>query len=167
MMHPKINFKYLFILLVVSVFLLIYPWTKEVKVFRAKDLTWKILKSSVKTNQFDVKTFTFYGKYQLNEEINKLNGREIKIKGFFKKEKHGDETDYILTETVTNVCFACDHDEHYNLIQLFPNFDEINIFNNIKDDTMIEVYGNFEINRNKKFHSVFLLKNVFLTKQLN
>lgn len=167
MMHSKINFKHFFILFLVSVFLLIYPWTKEVKEFRAEDVTWEVLKSAVKTNRFDLKTFSFYGKYQLNDEIQKLDGREIKIKGFFKSEKHGEVLDYFLTETVTNVCFACDHDEHYNYIQFFPNFNETDIFKDLKNDTLIEVFGKFQINQNRNFHSVFLLKNVYFTKQFN
>jgi len=166
-MYRKIKLKYIFLLTSVSIFLFIFPWTKEVKVFRAEDITWDILKSANKIKKFNPRTFAFSPQFELNDEILKLNGQKIRIKGFYKKEKHFDETDFILTETVTEVCFACDHDEHYNLIQLIPTIDEIKSFDTLKNDKMIEVSGIFEITEKNNFHSVFLLKNAHLTKIFN
>lgn len=166
-MYLKYNYKYIFLLFFVSIFLLIFPWTKQVKAYRAEDVNWDILKSAEKVKKFDSRTFTFLPLFKLNDKILKLNGQKIRIKGFYKKEKHTDETDFFLTETVTEVCFVCDHDEHYNFIQMFPDIDEIKSFDTLKNDKMIEVTGNFEINRKKSFHSVFLLKNANLTKIFN
>jgi len=166
-MHLKSNYKYIFLLVFASICLFIFPWTKQVKTFRAKDVNWDILKSAVKVKKFNSRTYTFSPIFKLNYKILKLNNKEIRIKGFYKKEKHADETHFILTENLTNVCFACDHDEHYNFIQMFPGNDEIKSFDTLKNDKMIEVTGNFEINRKKSFQSVFLLKNAHLIKIFN
>jgi len=155
---------YILLLSVVVVFLFVYPWTKEVHTFRAKDVNWEILKSAVKTKTFDKKTFSFYQKYELNRKIQNLNNKEIRIKGFLKKEKIGKQIDFLLTETVTNVCFGCDHDEHYNLIQLFPQKNEIQIFDTLQNDKMINVSGIFEINQKQYSRFVFLLKKVHFEK---
>ncbi len=161
------NFKIIrFILLAaVAVFFFIFPWTKEIKNFRAKDVTWNILKSAKKINKFNTKTFTFLPKFQLNEEILELNGKEIRIKGFFKKEIHDKHPDFILTETVTDVCFMCNHDEQYNFMELIVEPDEKQFFDSLKDDTMIYVSGIFKINQKSNNYPIFLLKNTHLERK--
>ncbi len=154
------------ILLFLSIvlFLFIYPWTKEVTVFRAEDVNWDILKSVKKTNVFDKQIFAFNKHYELNKKIKNLNGKKIRIKGFLKKESHNGHIDFLITETVTNVCFICDHDEHYNMIQLFPKNNELKVFKNLKNDSLIQTSGIFKISENNTDTSFFSMINVELIK---
>jgi len=166
-MKKNIKINRLLILIAVSVFFFIFPWTKEVKIFSAKDVNWEILKSVKKVEKFDSKSFAFSPQFQLNDEILKLNGQKISIKGFFKKEIHHNHSDFIITETVTDVCFMCDHDEHYNLIKLIPETNEKQFFNSLKNDTLIQVSGIFELNQEPNAHSIFLLKDARSENFLN
>ncbi len=166
MMKPnqKIKINRLLLLFAAVFFLFIFPWTKNITIFRAENITWDILKSAVKTNKFDSHSFSFVPAYKLNDEIKKLNKKEIIIEGFFKKEAHKTGTEYILTETVTEVCFACDHDTHYNMIQLIPDAEQKILFDTLPNDTLIKVRGIFQINNKKNAQSVFLLKKTHLEK---
>ncbi len=166
-MMRKIKLNQLLLLVAVAIFLFMYPWTKELKIFRAKDVNWEILKSAEKVKKFNTETFGFSPQYKLTDEILHLDGQKINIKGFFKKEIHGNHTDFIITETVTDVCFMCDHDEHYNMIQLLPEITEKKIFDTLRNDTLIKLTGIFEINRKTGAHSGFLLKEAHLETILN
>ncbi len=163
-LKQKITINRLLLLFAVVIFLFIFPWTKNITIFRAENITWSILKSAVKTNEFDSHSFSFVPNYQLNDKIKKLNKKEIIIEGFFKKEEHKIGTEYILTETVTEVCFACDHDTHYNMIQLIPDAEQKIFFDILPNDTLIKVKGIFQINNKKNAQYVFLLKNAHLEK---
>ena len=61
----------------------------------------------------------------------------------------------------------CDHDEHYNMIQLFPDSNAAVIFDTLRNDILIKVSGIFEINQKTGAHSVFLLKEAHLENILN
>jgi hypothetical protein len=88
-----------------------------------------------------------------------LDQKFVTIKGFLKKEKHGKGIDLILTETVTDVCFMCDHDEHYCYIQLLPDTKDSKLYT-LKDDDYIEVEGLFFIKRDYENKPSFQLKNI-------
>ncbi len=154
------------LLIVIVFFLIIYPYTKEVKVFRAKDTHWDILNHAKKYKEFDPRIFALTQTYEFPEEVLSLDGEEIRIKGFIKKHKHGEHIDILLTEIVTDVCFMCNHDEHYNLIMLEPENKNSKLFN-LENDVLIKVKGKFKINKVKDAHSVYVLKNVELEKVLN
>jgi len=166
-MKNNIKINRLLILIAVTAFFFIFPWTKEVKIFRAKDVNWEILKSVKKVEKFDSKSFAFSPQLQFNDEILKLNGQKISIKGFFKKEIQNNHSDFIITETVTDVCFMCDHDEHYNLIKLIPGTNEKQFFNKLKNDTLIQVSGIFKLNQESNAHSIFLLTDARLENFVN
>jgi len=165
MRKNKIN--QILLLAAVAVFLFIYPWTKELIIFRAKDVNWEILKSAEKVKKFNAETFGFLPQYKLTDEILQLDGQKINIKGFLKKEIHGNHKDFIITETVTDVCFMCNHDEHYNMIQLHPDLTDKKLFDTLRNDVLVKVSGIFEINQKKGAHSVFLLKQAHLENILN
>ncbi len=147
-------------------FLIIYPYTKEVKIFRAKDANWDVLNHTKKYKKFDPRIFALTQTYEFPEEVLNLEGEQISIKGFIKKHKHGDHSDLLLTETVTDVCFMCNHDEHYNMIMLKPNNLNSKI-SSLGDDTFIKVKGKLKINKGKNAHSVYVLENVELETILN
>ncbi len=163
-MFLKFNINYLLTVITVTLGLIIYPWTKEIDKFRADDVTWDILSLTIKTEKFDVSSFSFLPNYKISEEIKKLDGQKIRINGFFKKEGHAGHLDYFLTETVTDVCFMCNHDEHYNFIKLIPETENKQLFDTLKNDKLIKVSGVFEINTKIKAHPIFLLKKVRLDK---
>lgn len=147
-------------------FLIIYPYTKEINIFRAEDISWNIINQTKKYKEFDLQRFTLRNTYNFSGEVLAMDGKEIAIKGFIKKQKHGTHTDIILTETVTDVCFMCDHDEHYNLIFLNVDSKDSNLYD-IKDDAYIKVEGVFKINNDKKQHYVYQLNNVKLESIIN
>ncbi|NPA44743.1 MAG: hypothetical protein GXO49_04345 [Chlorobi bacterium] len=147
-------------------FLIIYPYTKEINIFRAKDITWDILNQTKKYKKIDIKDFKLFQSYDFSKEVLEMDGKKIAIKGFIKKENHGKHTDIILTETVTDVCFMCNHDEHYNMILLKPASKQSELFN-IKDDAYIKVEGVFSINKEKNNNSVYQLNNAKLKELIN
>lgn len=158
-MFKKKNRILLFITIVF--FLIIYPYTKKVKVFRAKDTNWDILNHTKIYKEFDPGTFALTQTYEFSEDILNLAGKEIRIMGFIKKQKHGEHVDILLTETVTDVCFMCNHDEHYNMILLKPENVNSDLYK-LKDDILIKVKGRFKINKEKEAHFVYVLENVIL-----
>jgi len=154
------------ILLSVVFFLIIYPYTKEVKIFRAEDASWDILNHTKKYKEFDSRTFALLQSFDFTKEILEMDGKEISIKGFVKKHKHGDHNDIVITETVTDVCFMCNHDEYYNMIMLKP-FSKTSKLYNLKDDAYIKVQGIFKVNKGENVHSVYELNNAELEKFIN
>ena len=154
------------ILFSVVLFLIIYPYTKDIKIFRAKDTSWDVLNQTKKYKEFDFQKFQLQNMYNFSQEVLNMDGKKIAIKGFLKKQKHGTHTDIILTETVTDVCFMCNHDEHYNMILLKPNSHKSELFN-INDDAYIKVEGVFKINKDKNKHSVYQLNNAKLEEFIN
>lgn len=149
-----------------ALFLIIYPYTKEIKKFRAEDINWDILNNTKKYKEFDTRTFSIQQTYKFSEDVLEMNGKKIIIKGFIKKDKHNKHQDIIITETVTDVCFMCNHDEHYNMIVLNPKKKNSKLYN-IKDDSYIEVEGFFMVNTNKNAHSVYSLNSAELKEFLN
>ncbi len=133
----------LILLFSVAVFLFIYPWTKEPKHFRAEDVNWEILKSAGRIKKFDFERSAFVDYLRLGDSVRKLNGKKIIIKGFYKKELHEGKMHMLLTETVTDVCFMCSHDEHYEAAELIPEPGEGKFFESLKDDEFIRVSGIF------------------------
>ena len=156
------------ILLITSglLFIIIFPYTKEIETFKAEDVNWDIISRVKKIKEFDPKVFAFKETYEFTEEINDLDNSHILIKGFIKKHKHSDHIDLILTEKVTDVCFMCNHDEHYNMIQINSLIDSSD-FLNIKNDTYIKIQGIFKINKSHKNHPVFTMEDVVLKGIIN
>jgi len=154
------------ILFSVVLFLIIYPYTKEINIFRAEDISWNILNQTTKYKEIDLKKFTMLQTYKFSKQVLAMDGKRISIKGFIKTEKHGEHKDIILTETVTDVCFMCNHDEHYNLIFLNIDSTDSELYD-IEDDAYIEVEGIFKINKDKKKHYVYQLNNVKLENFIN
>ena len=149
-----------------ALFLIIYPYTKEIKKFRAEDASWGVLNNTKKYKEFDTRTFTLLQTYKFTDEVLKMDGKNISIKGFVKKHQHGKHIDILITETVTDVCFMCNHDEHYNMIMLNPKLKTSKLYN-LKNDAYIEVVGFFKINKNKNAHSVYTLNNAELKEFIN
>jgi len=147
------NRKHILILLlaVVAVFLIMVPYTKEVKQFASADLTWAMLKKAETSQVFDVQRFGFETKTEYRPEIAALNEKKISVVGFFKREIHGSNTQLLLTETVTHVCANCNHDEHYGAIELRPR--ENSGFE-LPDDALIKVSGTFEYDTAGHLHFI-------------
>jgi hypothetical protein len=156
------------ILLIISfsTFLFLFPYTKIIKKFKAEDVNWDIINTSKQYKEFDPSLFTLKKTYYFSPEIQKLNHSVISIKGFIKNEKHGNHKDLILTESVTDVCFMCDHDKTFRFIKLIPAKPESDLFK-IKNDTYVHVEGIFSINKNDKVHAVFMLENASLIQIIN
>ena len=162
------NLKPLNILLIASFLfiLIIYPYTKEIKLFKANDINWDIINQSKSFKEFDRISFSFQQTYEFSDDILNLDNSVISVKGFIKKHKHFDHNDFLLTETVTDVCFMCNHDEQYNMIRL-NTFSDSSEFKSLKDDTYITVNGIFKINRTNKNHPVFGMDEVVITEIIN
>ncbi len=146
------------------VFMLIYPYSKNVKQFKAQDIQWDLINRSKEINEFNPARFVFEKKWYLSPEVLALDNKLITIKGFIKNEKHGTRSVIIITESVTDVCFMCKHDEMYKFIEIIPDNTE-NQFKKIKNDTYVQVEGIFKINPDHK-HSIFTLEKVNLLRYL-
>ncbi|GEM_PF-2505212 len=155
------NIKIILIFSAVVIFLIIYPYSKEPKIFRINDINWDKLNNSKKYQEFDSRTFGLIQTFEFSEDALKLDGQTIVIKGFLKKHQHGNSKEIFITETVTDVCFMCNHDEDYNMI-LLKLENNATGFNDLTDDTLIKVSGTFRIDKNKNAHSAFILEKVKL-----
>ena len=155
------NANKILLLLSILIFLAIFPYTKKVEIFKAKDVNWDILKNAKRFKQFNPSTFSFLQTFEFTDEILKLDRTYMSIKGFIKRHKHGDHEDIIITETVTDVCFMCNHDKHYNIISI-NSFVNNSDFNKIEDGIFVKIEGIFIINKTDKNHPVFLMKDVVL-----
>jgi len=154
------------LLLSIILFIIIYPYTKTVTVFRAEDTSWDVLNQTRKYKQFDARTFTLIQSFDFTKEVLEMDGKTISIKGFLKKHKHGNHTDIIITETVTDVCFMCNHDEHYNMITLNLTSKKSELYH-LDDDAYVKVEGIFKLNKNKNAHSVYELNSTELKEVIN
>ena len=144
------------LLLIVSglLFLILFPYTKEIDFFKAEDVNWDIINHARKIKIFDPKIFAFKNIYEFSDDILDLDNSQILINGFIKKHKHEGHIDIILTENVTDVCFMCDHDEHYNFIKVYP-VGETSEIDQIKDDSYVRLSGLFKINNTNDEHFAF------------
>jgi len=147
------------ILLICSslIFLIIFPYTKKIEVFKVNDVNWDLINTAITYKKFDPKIFSFKNTYEISDKLMELNNKEITISGFIKHIKHKDHNDIILTESITDVCFMCDHDEHYSYINISESSIKTEL-NDLKNDTFIKLKGIFIIHE-RDDHSLFHLKN--------
>lgn len=143
------------------IFAFIYPYTKEVKQFRTNDITWKILNTTGSVNEFDSKRLKFIPVRKIPAEVEQLNGQLITIKGFYKLNNEHKQNLHTITETVTEVCFMCQHDEHHNIIVL-ENIELDKNFKNIKNDSLIKVSGIFKLKKTDKNNLIYHIENTKL-----
>jgi len=146
------------LILSILIFAIIYPYTKEIEKFRASNITWKILQEKENISEFNANNFAFVKTHKISNKIKKLEGTEIIIDGFFNKGDEHDNNIIYISETVTDVCFMCTHDEHYNAI-ILNGADTITNFDKINKDTYIKVSGIFKINTEKNSHIIYYLEN--------
>ncbi len=146
------------LILSILIFAIIYPYTKEIDRFRASNIAWKTLQEKENISEFNAKSFVFVKTHKISNKIKNLEGTEIIIDGFFNKEDEHDKNIIYISETVTDVCFMCTHDEHYNAI-ILDCADTITVFDKIKKDAYIKVSGIFKINTKKNSHIIYYLEN--------
>jgi hypothetical protein len=154
------NKKFLYSILAVSavIFLFIFPYTKKIETFRTEDVTWEILKETETVNEFKINNFNFVQQKKLSNKILELNGNEISIEGFLLKELNKKDTIYLITETQTEVCFMCNHDEHYNSI-LLENAKNNKEFRKIGNGKLIKIRGIFRIKNNENTKFLYNIEN--------
>jgi hypothetical protein len=151
----NININKLLLIAAVLLFLIIFPYTRHIEKFRANDATWDLLNRSVSYKEFDPKIFSFRETFEISEELKKLNLQTIAIKGFIKKNVHGDHKNIALTENVSDVCFMCDHDNPTVYILITEKVK--GSFDSIADDQLVRLKGIFLIDtyrRQSLFHLV-------------
>jgi len=150
--------KTIFAVVIFFFFLILYPYSKQPAQFRSDDITWKIFHNSNTYKRFDFQNFGFKNVHQINEKIKALDSTQITIKGFIVIEKHGGAKHIILSETVTDACFMCNHDENNPAIQIIPKNKNSKIFR-LKQDDYVKIKGTFAINKNNDDLMTFILKN--------
>lgn len=158
--------KTVFFIIVIAIVLILYPYSKQPAKFRSDDITWQIFSNSKMHKKFDSHNFEFITINQINDEIKALDKNEISIKGFIVVENHGKHKHIILSETVTDACFMCNHDENNPAILLFPNDDKSEIYN-LKQDDFVKIKGTFAINKTNPNLMTFILKNAEIVKNEN
>ena len=150
----KIHINRLLLIAAVLLFLILFPYTRSIDKFRADDVTWDLLNSSVSYKEFDPKIFAFRETFEISEDLKEMHLKEVYIKGFLKKHAHKDHIDIVLTENVSDVCFMCDHDDH--LVYISVHEKNIGSLDSIADDQLIKLKGRFSID-SRSDHSLFHL----------
>ena len=147
-------------------FLFLFPYSKKIKKFKAEDVNWEIINKTKHYKEFDPSRLAFKKTYYYSDELQKLDQSTISIKGFLKKEKHGSHTDLLLTETVTDVCFMCNHDEMFMFIELIPEEKVSKLFG-ITNDAYVQVEGTFHINRENNLLPPFRMEHAKLINTIH
>ena len=160
------NTKILFLVSVIFVILVIIPYTREVDIYTAKDVQWKMFHNNKRYKTFDKQHFHFRTETEISDELRELNQTEISIKGFFHEEMLGKEQVILLTENRLEVCAFCNHEElGYSIILKFRS-DSLFLSEGVQTDSYIEVKGTFFIDDKNEHHSPFVIKNIQSVKKL-
>jgi len=160
----KININRILLIFSGLLFLVLFPYSKEIEIFKTDDINWDIINNAKKFKEFDPRIFAFKETIEYSKDILDLNNSNIVIKGFIKKHKHKDHIDLILTENITDVCFMCDHDELSNHININPVEAD---FYKLKDDSYVKLSGIFKINKNNNRHFAFSISEAKLEDVIN
>ncbi len=158
-----IRTKYILSIISILIFLFLYPYTKEVPVFKSDDVAWSVFINVKTVKEFNYENFSFSPSVSVNEEVEEMNNKNIEIKGFISIHKHDDKKKILLSEKISGVCFMCNHDENYISIEIVPKNKESEIFN-LKPEEYVKVAGKFVINEETE-HFKFSIINAVLTKK--
>ncbi len=161
----NIKTKYILSIGCIVIFIFLYPYTREVPVFKSDDLTWSAFKNIKTVKEFDSESFSFMPVLSVPEKLEALNNKLIKIKGFVLLHKHGDEFKILLSEKLTGVCFMCNHDENYVSIEIIPKNKNSAVYD-LKSEDFVNVKGRFIISEEKK-HIKFSITEAELIEKLN
>ena len=120
---------------------------------------WETLLNDVKVKYvYAVNYDTYLPKLKFGEELKKLDGKEITIKGFFLPVDVTGNA-FVISYNPMDMCFFCDGSGIETIVEISGTEEELRRFKRLKTDNYIIVKGSLELNANNYEHLPYILNN--------
>jgi hypothetical protein len=132
--------------------------------FSDSDMNWKPMLSDVKVRYiWSVKHSSYITRARFGEQVQKLDGQEVTLKGFFLA---ADLTGnlYVLSSNPMATCFFCSAAGIETVVEMEPHPDDLRLFKRLRTDNFIEVKGTLHLNPDDYQRLIYILKDVRLVK---
>lgn len=132
--------------------------------FSDSDQNWKPMLSDVKVRYtWSVKHGSYITRARFGEQVQKLDGQEVTLKGFFlAADLTGDL--YVLSSNPMATCFFCSAAGIETVVEIEPHPDDLRLFKRLRTDNFIEVKGTLHLNPDDFERLIYILKDVRLAK---
>ncbi len=130
----------------------------------SSDDNWKLMLNDVKVRYtWSVKHGAYITRARFGENVQKLDGKEITLKGFFLA---ADLTGnlFVLSANPMATCFFCGVAGIESVVELEPHPDDLRLFKRLRTDNYIEVRGKLELNPDNFERLIYIMKDVRLVK---
>jgi len=125
---------------------------------------WDLLLNDVKIKYFySLKYDALLPKPKFGEELKKLNGQSITLRGFFLPVDITGNV-FVLSYNPMNMCFFCTGDGLQTIIELNVLPEHLQRFKRLKTDNYFEVKGKFKLNADNYEHLIYILDDVEFVK---
>ena len=128
----------------------------------SSDDNWKLMLNDVKVRYtWSVKHGAYITRARFGENVQKLDGKEITLKGFFLA---ADLTGnlFVLSANPMATCFFCGVAGIESVVELEPHPDDLRLFKRLRTDNYIEVRGKLELNPDNFERLIYIMKDVRL-----
>ena len=135
---------------------------------KAQNLTnekvWNLLLNDVKIKYFySLKYDALLPKPKFGEELKKLNGQSITIRGFFLPVDITGNV-FVLSYNPMNMCFFCTGDGLQTIIELNPLPEHLQRLKRLKTDNYFEIKGKLKLNADNYEHLIYIMDEVEFVK---
>lgn len=130
----------------------------------SSDDNWKLMLNDVKVRYtWSVKHGAYITRARFGENVQKLDGKEVTLKGFFLA---ADLTGnlFVLSANPMATCFFCGVAGIESVVELEPHPDDLRLFKRLRTDNYIEVRGKLELNPDNFERLIYIMKDVRLVK---
>jgi len=128
----------------------------------SSDDNWKLMLNDVKVRYtWSVKHGAYITRARFGENVQKLDGKEVTLKGFFLA---ADLTGnlFVLSANPMATCFFCGVAGIESVVELEPHPDDLRLFKRLRTDNYIEVRGKLELNPDNFERLIYIMKDVRL-----
>jgi hypothetical protein len=130
----------------------------------SNDKVWDLLLNDVKIKYFySLKYDALLPKPKFGEELKKLNGQSVTLRGFFLPVDITGNV-FVLSYNPMNMCFFCTGDGLQTIIELNVMPEHLQRFKRLKTDNYFEVKGKLKLNADNYEHLIYILDNVEFVK---
>lgn len=130
----------------------------------SNDKAWDLLLNDVKIKYFYSLNYdALLPKPKFGEELKKLNGQSIIVRGFFLPVDITGNV-FVLSYNPMNMCFFCTGDGLQTIIELNVLPEHLQRFKRLKTDNYFEVKGKLKLNADNFEHLIYILDDVEFVK---
>ncbi len=128
------------------------------------DKVWNLLLNDVKIKYiYSLKYDALLPKPKFGEELKKLNGQTITIRGFFLPVDITGNV-FVLSYNPMNMCFFCTGDGLQTIIELNPIPEHLERLKRLKTDNYFEIKGKLKLNADNYEHLIYIVDEVEFVK---